>query len=55
MKLELMIGDKQLIGPDFKIYTHDIDKRFFLIAIRTGNKLEDEIKKRLGAIGYELW
>ncbi|WP_035345580.1 MULTISPECIES: hypothetical protein [Dickeya] len=47
MKLELIIDDKKLIEPDFKIYTHDIDKELFLIAIRTESKLEDEIKSAM--------
>ncbi|EDY5734559.1 hypothetical protein GQ105_003398 [Salmonella enterica] len=47
MKLEIRVGDKKLIEPDFKIYTNNIDKSLFMIAIRTENKLENEIKNAI--------
>lgn len=46
MKIEFRVGDKKLIEPDFNIYTHNIDKSLFVIAMKI-KKLESEIKNSL--------
>ncbi|WP_407579543.1 hypothetical protein [Citrobacter koseri] len=47
MKLEFRVGDHKLIEPDFKIYTHDIDKSLFMIAMKIEKSLENEIKSSI--------
>lgn len=54
MKLELRVGDKRIIEPYFKIYTNNIDKNFFMIAIRTENKLENDIKSAIRHNNFKI-
>lgn len=43
MKLELRVGNKKIIEPEFKVYTHVSDDDLILIGLR-GISIEDEEK-----------
>ncbi|WP_407579545.1 hypothetical protein [Citrobacter koseri] len=47
MKLELRVGDKELIEPDFKIYTVKNSNNIIIVAMAVPSDSENNIKEAL--------
>lgn len=54
MKLEVRVGDKKLIEPDFKIYTNNDDKVLFFIAMKVDIYTEEIIRKGINDDKFKI-
>ncbi|EJX4926793.1 hypothetical protein OD635_003756 [Salmonella enterica] len=54
MKLEIMVGDKKLIEPDFKIFTNNNNKTLFFIAMKVDIYAEKKIRQSINDDEFKI-
>lgn len=54
MHLEIRIGDKRLMEPEFKIFTSDDNKTLFFIAMKVDVYTEEMIKKEISNDKFKI-
>lgn len=54
MKLEIKIGDKKLLEPEFKIFTSRDNKILFFIAMKVDAYTEEVIKKEISNDKFKI-